>query len=46
MALTQTQKASSLGGNLAAGTIKTDPSKYAAIGDLLLLDAAPVSKMP
>jgi hypothetical protein len=35
MALTQTQKASSLAGNLAAGTIKTDPSKYTAINDLL-----------
>jgi hypothetical protein len=35
MALTQTQKASSLAGNLAAGTVKTDPSKYVAIGDLL-----------
>jgi len=34
MAITQTN-ASSSAGNLAAGTIKADPSKYAAIGDLL-----------
>lgn len=40
MALSETQKSSSLSGNLSNGTQRTDPSRYVSLGDFLTTENA------